>query len=120
MGIVGSQHHASISPGPALRRTYAVLAPHYVAHPGKLISQQSDFTSRLPSRSPIPAVLIAHGITLPIGHGGGHDGSRYRIIGEGMARTASPMPFDVAVSEEVPTGRIDSLLIARATEQKFG
>jgi hypothetical protein len=30
------------------------------------------------------------------------------------------MPFDVALPEVVPTGRIDPLLIARATEQKFG
>jgi hypothetical protein len=29
------------------------------------------------------------------------------------------MPFNVALPEEVPTGRIDPLLIADATEQKF-
>jgi hypothetical protein len=36
-----------------------------------------------------------------------------------MAGTAGPMPFNVALPEEVPTGRIDPLLIAHATEQKF-
>jgi hypothetical protein len=30
------------------------------------------------------------------------------------------MPFNVPLPEEVPTGRIDQLLIAHATEQKFG
>ena len=30
------------------------------------------------------------------------------------------MPFTAAFPEEVPTGRIDPLLIAHATEQRFG
>jgi hypothetical protein len=37
-----------------------------------------------------------------------------------MAGATSPMPFNMTFPEEVPTGRIDPLLIARATEQKFG
>jgi hypothetical protein len=38
------------------------------------------------------------------------------VIGERIAGTAGPMPFNVALPEEVPTGRIDPLLIAHATE----
>jgi hypothetical protein len=30
------------------------------------------------------------------------------------------MPFNAAFPEEVPAGRIDPLLIAHATEQRFG
>jgi hypothetical protein len=37
-----------------------------------------------------------------------------------MAGTAGPMPFDVALPEECRQVRIDPLLIAHATEQKFG
>jgi hypothetical protein len=37
-----------------------------------------------------------------------------------MAGTAGPMPFNAAFFEEVPTGRIDLLLIAHATEHRFG
>jgi hypothetical protein len=42
------------------------------------------------------------------------------IIGESMARTASAVAFHMTLSGEVPTGRIDPLLIAHATEQAFG
>jgi hypothetical protein len=34
------------------------------------------------------------------------------IIGERMTGTAGPMPFNAAFPEEVPTGRIDPLLVA--------
>jgi hypothetical protein len=37
-----------------------------------------------------------------------------------MAGTAGPMPFNAAFPEEVPTGRIDPLLVAHAPEQRFG
>jgi hypothetical protein len=30
------------------------------------------------------------------------------------------MPFDAAFPEEVPTGRIDPLLVAHVPEQRFG
>ena len=42
------------------------------------------------------------------------------IIGKSMARTASAVAFHMTLSGEVPTGRIDPLLIAHATEQAFG
>jgi len=38
------------------------------------------------------------------------------IIGERMTGTAGPMPFNAAFPEEVPTGRIDPLLVADVPE----
>jgi hypothetical protein len=37
-----------------------------------------------------------------------------------MAGTAGAMPFNAGFLKEVPTGRIDPLLIARPTEHRFG
>ena len=37
-----------------------------------------------------------------------------------MAGTAGPMPFNATFPEEVPTGRIDPLLVAHVPEQRFG
>jgi hypothetical protein len=42
------------------------------------------------------------------------------VIRERMAGAAGPMSFNAAFPEEAPTGRIDPLLIARATEHSFG
>jgi hypothetical protein len=42
------------------------------------------------------------------------------VIGKRVARTASSMAFNVTLLKEVPTGRIDPLLIAHAPEQAFG
>src|SRR5271156_7096225 len=42
------------------------------------------------------------------------------VIGKRVARTASSMAFNVTLLREVPTGRIDPLLIAHAPEQAFG
>jgi hypothetical protein len=42
------------------------------------------------------------------------------VIRERMAGTAGPMPLNATFLEEVPTGRIDPLLIAHATEHRFG
>jgi hypothetical protein len=38
------------------------------------------------------------------------------IIGERMVGTAGPMPFNAAFPGEVPTGRIDPLLVADVPE----
>ena len=42
------------------------------------------------------------------------------MIGERMAGTAGPMAFNMTRPEEVPTGRIDPLLIAHVPKQTFG